>query len=45
MHNAVNSQLVDRFTRFIEQIIVLLMVYAGEGDRFATFYQRVDRKH
>ncbi len=45
MHNAVNCQLVDRFTRFIEQIIVLLMVYAGEGDCFATFYQRVNRKH
>ncbi len=45
MHNAVNCQLVDLFTRFIEQISVLFMVYVGEGDKFATFYQRVDRKH
>lgn len=44
MHNAVNCQLVDLFTRFIEQISVLFMVYVGEGDNFATFC-RVDRKH
>lgn len=31
MHNAVNCPLVDRFTRFIEQIIVLFMVYVGKG--------------